>query len=151
MIKVRKGHVSLKGNGEELFLDMRCIMAAMRQALEGELGAVETEHFISNAVLSSMSAEWREKIRDRGDECAVCAEKEECDGFVQLLCVRRGYGRHKSVEGVSVGTIYAFKDGRIVLDDATVSPTVESIEELCRVLGHKFVPVDNIKEVKPVS
>lgn len=53
MIKTRKGHTNIKGSGAELFVDLQCILSALRMSLAEELGEKGVEDFIQNAAKST--------------------------------------------------------------------------------------------------
>lgn len=71
------------------------------------------------------------------------AEKEETPKYYngKVVCVERGCKGSIPINALTVGKVYTVTDGRLIKDDGRKSGcTYENIEELCRGLGHKFIP-----------
>lgn len=74
------------------------------------------------------------------------AEKKEEYYNGKVVCVRRGWNKSIPLPDITIGKIYTVVDGFLTFDNGTTSFRYKSLNDLCRGMGHEFIPL--VEETK---
>lgn len=86
------------------------------------------------------------KAAKKVETCTQCwdreipEEKKEEYYNGKVVCVERGFGCSIPLPDITVGKVYTVTDGILVLDNNYKSCKYKTLDDICKGLGHKFIP-----------